>query len=281
MAFPPIEAHIDVWIIALVWSGAYWTAFVRIAPRLRRTDKPTKLQLTCHVSAVITFLLGSLWPVHDVAEKSLYFVHMAQHLAFMSLMSLFIVMSLPVWLARWLIVRKWVLPVVRTSTRFLPATILFNLLAVVFHWPAFVTWTVENGFLHFLAHFAMVIGFVIIWMVIVSPAPEIRTPTPVMQMVFLFLQSVIPTIPASFLTFGSEPLYKVYVDMPKLFSLSALDDQRIAGLIMKIGSGLLLWSVIAVLFFKWSSSESQRELRFRRQIRNRIEKGEVAGNNQG
>ncbi|HMS24660.1 MAG TPA: cytochrome c oxidase assembly protein [Acidimicrobiia bacterium] len=268
--FPSFETHFDVWLIALIWSGAYWVAFVRIGARLGQPTRPTRVQLIAHCAAVLTFLGGSLWPVHDVAEKSLYFVHMAQHLAFINLMALFIVMSIPSWLARWILVRRGILPVVRVATRFLPATILFNVLIVVFHWPAFVTLTVNSGLIHFFAHLVMVLCFVVIWMVIVSPAPEIRRSTPIVQMIFLFLQSVIPTLPASFLTFGSRPLYKVYEDLPKLFSLSALEDQRIAGLVMKLGGGLLLWAVIAVIFFQWSTSETNRELRFRRQNANKL-----------
>lgn len=269
-SIPPFEAHLDVWLIAVLWSGAYWIAFSRIAPRLSQPSKPTNTQLVSHCCAVTTFVTGSIWPVHDVSEKSLYFVHMAQHIAFINLMAMFIVLSVPSWLARWILVRKYVLPTVRYWTRFLPATILFNVLIVFFHWPIIVTLTLDNGLLHFLAHLVMVLGFVIIWMVIVSPAPEIRRSTPIIQMVFLFLQSVIPTIPASFLTFGSAPLYKVYVDLPKMFSLDALEDQRIAGIVMKLGGGLLLWAVIAVIFFQWSTSESSRELRNRRLMSNKL-----------
>ncbi len=273
--FPKFEAHLDVILIAAIWCGFYWLAFSRVAPRLNQANKPTKVQLYSHICAVITFVVGSIWPVHDVSEKSLYFVHMAQHMAFINLMSLFIVLSVPTWLARWLILRKFVLPVVRRSTRFIAATVLFNLLIIFFHWPTVVTATLENGLLHFLAHFVMVLCFVVIWMVIISPAPEIRTPTPLMQMIFLFLQSVIPTLPAAFLTFGSDPLYKVYVDLPKLYSLSALDDQRIAGLVMKLGGGLLLWGVIAVVFFRWSSSEKARELRYKASKPNKLSSSEI------
>ncbi len=66
-----------------------------------------------------------------------------------------------------------------------------------------------------------------------------------------------PTVPASFLTFGASPLYKFYEHVPHLFGLSTLDDQQIAGLIMKIGAGLLLWMVIAVVFFRWAAEEER------------------------
>ncbi|MCZ7534507.1 MAG: cytochrome c oxidase assembly protein [Acidimicrobiia bacterium] len=37
--------------------------------------------------------------------------------------------------------------------------------------------------------------------------------------------------------------------------MSALDDMRIAGLIMKIAGGMVLWTVIAIVFFRWYSQE--------------------------
>lgn len=267
---PAFELHIDVFLIAAIWCLLYAVAFIRLAPKLGRDTRPTKFQLINHICAIITFVVGSTWPVHDVSEKSMYFVHMTQHLAFINLMAIFVIFSIPTWLARYILVRKYILGITRFCVRFLPATIIFNLLIVIFHWPAFVEATLNNGLLHFTAHFFMVVGFIIVWMVIVSPLPEIVRPTPIVMMIFLFLQSIVPTIPASFLTLGSKPLYKVYVDLPKMFGISAIDDQRIAGLIMKIGQGLLIWGMIAVIWFTWSIEERARELRFTAQKRNKL-----------
>jgi putative membrane protein len=74
-------------------------------------------------------------------------------------------------------------------------------------------------------------------------------------MMFLFVQSLAPTIPASFLTFGNTLLYPSYGDAPRIWGISALDDQLIAGLLMKIGGGLLLWGFIATIFFNWAARE--------------------------
>jgi putative membrane protein len=68
----------------------------------------------------------------------------------------------------------------------------------------------------------------------------------------------VPTVPASFLTFGASPLYKFYEHVPHLWGLSSLEDQQVAGLIMKIAAGLLLWMLIAVLFFRWAADEDRR-----------------------
>ena len=56
-------------------------------------------------------------------------------------------------------------------------------------------------------------------------------------MIYLFLQSVVPTVPAGWLTFADGVVYKHY-DIPvRVFGLSATHDQQMAGAIMKIGGG--------------------------------------------
>ena len=78
-------------------------------------------------------------------------------------------------------------------------------------------------------------------------------------MLYLFLQTIVPTVPASFLTFNDRPLYRIYATFPRLWDISALTDQQTAGLIMKIVGGLFLWLVIAIIFFRWYESEERKE----------------------
>jgi len=77
------------------------------------------------------------------------------------------------------------------------------------------------------------------------------------RMVYLFLQSIVPTVPASFLTFGSSPLYHFYEHVPRLWSVSVMTDQQVAGLIMKLGGGAILWGTLAVVFFRWFAQEEK------------------------
>ena len=121
---------------------------------------------------------------------------------------------------------------------------------VVTHWPAVVDLALRSGLFHFVIHAALLLSAFVIWMRLLSPLPEVPRLTAPMKMVFLFLQSVVPTVPATFLTFGSRPLYRRYEQFPKLWGFTALNDQLIAGLIMKIGAGLFIWAIIAVIFFR-------------------------------
>ena len=94
-------------------------------------------------------------------------------------------------------------------------------------------------------------------MPIVSPLEDMPQLHPLAKMLYLFLQSILPTVPASFLTFGSTPLYHFYEHVPRLGGLSALTDQQIAGVIMKVIGGLYLWLVIVVVFFRWYAREEE------------------------
>jgi putative membrane protein len=203
-------------------------------------------------------LLGSDWPIHDLAEGYMYSVHMVQHLLFTMVVAPLVLLGTPGWLARWLLRPRWLFGSVRWMSRFVPALVLFNVVVVLVHWPAMVDLTLRSGLAHFVAHVILVVSAFLIWMPIVSPLPEIPRLQPPLRMAFLFLQSVVPTIPASFLTFGTSPLYRRYESLPKLWGISALDDQLIAGLIMKIGAGLVLWALIAVIFFRWAAAEERR-----------------------
>ena len=147
-------------------------------------------------------------------------------------------MGTPAWLARWILSPRWLLRTVRYLARLIPATIIFNLVVIVTHTPVVVNASLHHALLHFGVHTLIVVSSLIVWMPLLSPLPEVPRLQPLVRMLFLFLQSVVPTVPASFLTFGDHPLYQFYETVPRLWGISALDDMRLAGLIMKIVIGL-------------------------------------------
>lgn len=261
VSFPAWEPHPDVWIVVGLLVVGYATAVARLGPRLSPAGQPvvSRLQVTCWSFGVFATWLASDWPMHDVAEQSLYSAHMVQHLTFTLVAAPLLLLGTPGWLLRWILSPEWLLRTVRWMARFLPAVILYNVVLVLSHWPAVVDLTLGNGLAHFVAHVILFVSSLIVWLPILSPLPEIPRLVPVAQMVYLFLQSVVPTIPASFLTFGQKPLYKAYEGLPHLWGATTLEDQRIAGLIMKIGAGLVIWAIIAVVFFRWATEEERAD----------------------
>jgi putative membrane protein len=254
--FPAWSPHPDVWLVVALLATGYAMALVRIGPRAAPPGGVvTRAQLTWFSLGLLAMWAVSDWPVHDIAEKANYSIHMMQHLTFSLVAAPLLLLGTPGWLLRWLLQPEWLFRAVRALARFLPAIILYNVVLVASHWPTVVDLTLHNGLVHFVAHAVIFLTAVVVWLPIVSPIPEIPRYSPPIQMVYLFLQSVVPTVPASFLTFGSAPLYHYYEHVHQLFGMSALDDQRLAGLIMKLGGGLILWMVITIVFFRWFAEE--------------------------
>lgn len=261
-AIPAWEPQPDVWLLIAALAVGYWIAVVRIGPRFAVPGQPivTRFQVTCWSLGVFATWLVADWPVHVVAEQMNYSVHMVQHLTFAMVAAPLLLLGTPAWLARWVLrPNTTMFRVARSLSRFVPALVVFNVVLVITHWPALVNESLDSGLVHFALHALLFVSSLIVWMPVLSPLPEIpRLSTP-MRGVYLFSQSVVPTVPASFLTFGAAPLYKFYEGLPHLWGLSTLEDQQVAGLIMKIGAGMLLWALITVFFFRWAADEERRQ----------------------
>lgn len=252
---PAWHPHPDVLLVL----GAVFVAYL-LAVRDRVPTSPVeraerRRRTTLFTIGMGLLLLGSSWPMHDLAESYLYSMHMVQHLLFTLVAPPFLVAGIPAWLWRKLLRPRPVGAAFRLVTRPVVALIVFNGLLLFTHWPEVVDASVRSGWTHFGLHVLIVSSAVVMWWPVLSPLPE-RPALPLPgQMLYLFLQSLAPTIPASFLTFGSTLLYPVYGTFPRIWGISALEDQLIAGLIMKIGGGLILWGFIAAIFFNWAERE--------------------------
>jgi putative membrane protein len=259
VAFPSWTPHPDVWLLVGLFAAGYAIGIVRLGPRWAPSGLPvvTRFQVACWSMGVFAMWVASDYPIHDIAERYNFSVHMVQHLIFTMVVAPLLLLGMPAWLLRRVLAPRWLFNTVRTLSRFIPALLIFNAVLVFTHWPLIVNDALRSGLVHFLVHALLLVSSLIVWMPIVSPLPEIPRLVPVMQMLYLFAWSVVPTVPASFLTFGASPLYKFYEGVPHLFGLSTLEDQQAAGLIMKIGAGLLLWMIIAVVFFRWASEEER------------------------
>jgi len=250
--------HPSVWALVLVTVGLWWYAIARIGPRVLPPGATvvTPGQRRNFALAILTLVVAAEFPIHDLAEGYLYSVHMVQHMLLTLVFPPLLLTALPAWLVRRLLPGP-VMRVARFVSRPLIALVFFNAVLVFTHWPVIVTASVNNELTHFSLHVLIVASAIAMWMPVLSPVLEIPRLSYPGQMVYLFLQSLVPTVPASFLTFGDRPLYAIYETFPRVLGISALTDQRTAGLIMKIAGGAILWAFMTAIFFKWFRTEDR------------------------
>ncbi|MBI4259947.1 MAG: cytochrome c oxidase assembly protein [Actinobacteria bacterium] len=250
--------HLEVWALALALEGGYLWALRRIGPlKAPPGERPASgRQVLAFTLGVATLLVAAGWPIHDLAEGSLYSVHMLQHLLYVFVAPPLFFVGTPAWMLRWLLGRR-LMRVARQVTRPFIAFVIFNVVLVAIHWPVLVEVSVRSELGHLAQHAALLLASLVVWSPVLNPLIELPHLSYPGRMLYLFLQSIVPTVPASFLTFASSPIYRVYETLPRAFGLDVLNDQRIAGLLMKLGGGFILWGFIAVLFFKWFAREER------------------------
>ncbi len=109
----------------------------------------------------------------------------------------------------------------------------------------------------------VVLTALLMWMPVVGPFPELRISDSA-KPIYLFLQSVVPTVPAGWLTFAEGVVYKHYNQPVRVWGISPTDDQQLAGAIMKIGGSIFLWTLVVFYFFKRFATNWKEENTYRR-----------------
>jgi putative membrane protein len=253
---PAWHPHPSVWLVL----GGIWVAYLVTVRRHRAVaGEPSdgRRRTTLFSVGMACLWLGADWPVHDLAEGYLYSVHMAQHLLFTLVAPPLLIAGMPAWMWRDILRPRWLFLAFRFLTRPIVALILFNGLLLFTHWPEVVEASVRSELTHFSLHVLLFGSAIVMWWPVMSPLVELPALTPPAQMMYLFAQSLAPTIPASFLTFGHTLLYPVYGTFPRIWGISALNDQLIAGLLMKLVGGFILWGFVATIFFRWYAREKR------------------------
>jgi putative membrane protein len=255
MTLPGWHPHPDVWVLLGSIVAAY---LISIRRHARSTSGVVDTRRTrFFLIGMAVLWLGADWPIHDLAERYLYHVHMVQHLLFTLVAPPLLIAGVPAWLLRTFLVPRSVSVVFRVLTKPLVALILFNGALLLVHWPAVVLASVSSELTHFSLHLLLTSTALLMWWPVMSPLPEYPALPAPGQMLYLFLQSLTPTIPASFLTFGDHALYPVYATYPRIWGIGVLTDQLVAGLIMKLIGGAILSGFIAVIFFRWYRLEER------------------------
>jgi putative membrane protein len=97
------------------------------------------------------------------------------------------------------------------------------------------------------------------WWPVFGPLPEYPRLPHGAQVLYLFFQSLPPTVLGAIIALAEVPIYPFYWQAPRVFGLSPLADQQLGGLIMWIPGALAYFLVLSVVFFLWLERRSPGE----------------------
>jgi putative membrane protein len=254
------QPHPEVWLLVGGVTVLAVYALRVVGPKVVPAGAPviSRSQLAWLALGVALLWFASDWPMHDIAEEYLFSVHMTQHMLLTFVVPPVFLLATPEWLARLVLGHGRAKRAFYRLARPVPAAIAFNALQLLTHWPGVVNTSVDNALVHYVVHAALVATAFLLWIPVCGPLPELRISYPA-QMLYLFVTSIVPTVPAAWLTFAEGSVYSAYDIPERLGDISVTADQQVAGLIMKLVGGGFLWLIITIRFFQWASKFSDTD----------------------
>lgn len=222
----------------------------------RRPDLAPWTRIPLFLAGVAIVLVGLLSPLDAIAEEYLQAAHMLQHVLVADLGIALALVAVRGPLSMFFLPRDLLAPLARAG--WLRATLSFLLrptvavplwLAVLVAWhvPALYEAALEQPLVHRLEHFSFVVVGLLVWTLIVDPAGHGRLTVNgrIGLAVMLFFAG---QLLAYAFVFSFEPYYDVYVEQDeRLLGLSALTDQKLAGVVMMVEQLLTLGVALVLL----------------------------------
>jgi cytochrome c oxidase assembly factor CtaG len=237
----------SVLTVIIYWRG--WRALAR-----RGGAQFGAAQLGAFVAGNVALLLVVCSPLEPFAGLLLS-VHMAQHLLLMFVAPPLVCLAAPqLPLMHGLpapVLEYWIMPIVqwrafRGALRVLMHPAVAWSVATVVLWVWHVPWlyelALESDFWHRVEHACFFASALLFWWPVVQPYPSQAVWPRVAMLPYLFLAAMPATVVCAFLTFADHVLYPRYEAVPRVFGLSALTDQAVAGAMMWV-AGLVAYLI--------------------------------------
>lgn len=141
--------------------------------------------------------------------------------------------------------------VITAVTQPLFAMLAFTVIMLATHAPGTVDVLMRTQAGAFLLDMAWFASGVVFWWPIVIDVPVRKHFGPPMRILYLFGGTQAHLYLSMWLLLAEFPAYGIYELAPRVTSLSAMEDQQIAGGLLLLIGGTYVLGVISVVFFRW------------------------------
>lgn len=249
--------HPEVILLCVFVETAYLYTVTQLRDVLSDAGRVRRSQVVMFTAGVIAIYSVAGTPIHEISEQYLLSMHMLQHAVFTVIAAPLLVAGVPVWVWQAILRQRGMMAIARKLTAPVVAFALLNIVTVLTHLPNTLNYSLNHHWFHFFVHAALVSSAMIMWWPILSNVPELPRLSAPLRMAYLFLQSIIPTVVAAIISFSDTPVYSFYATAPRMWGLSAVEDQQLAGGIMKLIGSLVFWGMITFVFFEWYARDKK------------------------
>ncbi len=144
-----------------------------------------------------------------------------------------------------------------THPVFAAAALIINMW--IWHAPPLYEAALRETPVHATMHIAFIATGLLFWMPVIQPLPQLANLGHGARLLYLFVTGFPMEILALLFIASSTVVYDFYLNAPRLFGLSAIEDQQIAGIIMGAVGQAAAFVAITLLFFRFLDQEEERE----------------------
>ncbi|HWY08611.1 MAG TPA: cytochrome c oxidase assembly protein [Candidatus Acidoferrales bacterium] len=198
-------------------------------------------------------------------DEDLLTVHMVQHLLLMTIAPALILMGAPVMPMLHGLPQRFVQSVVGPVFRWQPLQFIGRVVSqpavcwlaaaaalVGWHIPAAFSLALQSEGWHIVEHSSFLVAGFLFWWPVVQPWPSVPVWPRWSILLYLFAATLPCDILSAYLTFCDRVVYPAYLSTPRLFGLSALEDQECAG--------ALMWACVTIVFLVPAAGTTMRLL---------------------
>lgn len=269
-------------IVTLIVLGAlFLTGWLR----LRRISGPAtsfrslgaRWRPISYVAGLLVIGFALMSPL-DVLVQQLFFMHMIQHLLLISVAPVLLLLPNPMPFLLWGLPGQARLAAGNALNRVLnkesligrglrkatgPAMVWFLMILFIIGWhdPAMYNAALSSDVVHDLEHVTMFLAGMLFWWTVTGAGPRLHKNMSRPAKIAFVIAAVPPNMAlGAALAFSQQPIYSYYSDMPRLWGVSVLDDQRLSGIIMWIPGSMMYFMIALVFIFLILSGEGRKEV---------------------
>jgi putative membrane protein len=231
---------------------------VRLGPSPRRAAEAPVWRLCCFLGSLLFVLIALISPLDALADQ-LFFTHMVQHILLLDLVPILAILGFTKVILR--PITRTVHDVERLAGPLAhPAFAVALYVGVIWAWhvPVAYDLAIRHGGVHVLEHLTFVIAGSLYWWHLLSPVRARLRLDGLGPVLYMGSTKLLVGALGIGLAFAPTALYSYYVHHARLWGISALDDQAMAGLIMAVEQSIVMGIALVLLFVR-ALAESERE----------------------
>lgn len=270
-------------ISLLVITALYFYVTVKKRDAFQESEPLTRNEIGYFVSGMVLLYIIKGSPV-DILGHILFAFHMGQMAFLLLLVPILLMKGIPWWVWE-AILRK---PAIRKPLQFLTkpllSLIIFSMFFSFYHIPLIHDQIKMNELVHATVTSLLFLTAFLMWWSVIDVTRNQKTLHGLKKIGFIIASAVLITPACALIIFASEPMYATYTESdawlkamelcvpastlaaidqagitlsgPELFTgMSAVEDQQLGGIIMKIIQEVIYAVLLASVFFTWYRNE--------------------------